>query len=287
MKKNFFKPIYIYFYIIAFLLTTFLYYGCFSGANSLKENELRVHFIDVGQGDASLIQFNSKSILIDAGPDENSSNLIKYLKSCKVETLDYVIATHPHEDHIGAMDEVLDKFKVNNFIMPKTSDSSKYFEDMANSLMKHNITPIEAKKGVNFLLNDKINCSIIAPNSSSYEDLNDYSAVLKLTYNDLSFLFTGDAEAISENEMINNNYNLNSQVLKVGHHGSNSSTSKNFLNKVKPKIAIISCAAANSYGHPSKEVLKSLSEFNAKILRTDREETIVLSSDGTNIFKLK
>ncbi|SHH79191.1 competence protein ComEC [Clostridium collagenovorans DSM 3089] len=287
MKKNFFKPIYIYFYITVFLLTTFLYYGCFSNANSLKEIELRVHFIDVGQGDASLIQFNNKSILIDAGPDENSSNLIKYLKSCKVETLDYVIATHPHEDHIGAMDEVLDKFKVNNFIMPKTSDSSKYFEDMANSLMKHNITPIEAKKGVNFLLNDKINCSIIAPNSSSYENLNDYSAVLKLTYNDLSFLFTGDAEAISENEMINNNYNLNSQILKVGHHGSNSSTSKNFLNNVKPKIAIISCAASNSYGHPSKEVLKYLSEFNVKILRTDREDTIVLSSDGTNIYKLK
>ncbi|MEG2353154.1 MAG: ComEC/Rec2 family competence protein [Clostridium sp.] len=275
------------FFIILCLILCTNATSCFSSVPSLNPNELRVHYIDVGQGDSQLIQFNNKTMLIDAGPDDKSSYILKYLRSNNVKTIDYIIATHPHEDHIGSMDEILNKFKVHRFYMPKVTEDSKSFDDMTIALDNSNAKVLEAKSGVNFNLDNEVTANILSPNSSNYEDLNNYSAVVKLNFKNTSFLFTGDAEELSENEILNTDYNICSQVLKVGHHGSNSSTSLEFLQGVNPAMAIISCGVGNSYGHPTEEILNRLKDLKIKTLRTDKEGTIIISSDGSNIYKLK
>lgn len=248
-------------------------------------NKLAVHYIDVGQGDSILIQLHGKNMLIDAGPTDSRNKLIKYLKKLKISKLDYVVETHPHEDHIGGMSKVLSTFTIGSFYAPRVTTQTKSFEDMVRALDKKNLKIHVVKPGMSFDFGGKANCTVLAPNSEKYTDLNNYSTVIKFNYGNNKFLFTGDAQKLSEDEMIKKDYDLSCDVLKVGHHGSRSSTSDEFLKLVTPKIAVISCGKGNDYGHPHKPTLDKLKNINVIIYRTDIDGTITLVSDGNKITK--
>jgi competence protein ComEC len=271
--------------LILFLLLSLS--SCESKATFSYNNKdhLLVHFIDVGQGDSILIQINEKNMLIDAGTSESTNYLIDYLKKQKISKFDYIIETHPHEDHIGAMSKIINKFKVGKFYAPKITTNTKAFDDMISSLKQKSLKIIIAKAGLNLNLGNNIKCEILAPNNISYKEVNNYSTVIKIDFGTTKFLFEGDAEKLSEDEMIAKGYNLSCDVLKLGHHGSRTATSDEFLKKTNPKIAIISCGLNNDYGHPHKPTLTKLNAINSKIYRTDKDGTIVLESDGTKISK--
>lgn len=250
--------------------------------NPNVKNQLKVHFIDVGQGDSVLIQNQNSAILIDGGTRESEDRLISYLNSQQIKTFDYVVATHPHEDHIGGLDRVIKDFDVKNIWMPKKSASTKVFKDLATEIKNKGLKAVQPNVGESIKVAD-ITITPLAPVKSSYDETNDWSIVLKVKYKDNSFLFTGDAESTSESDIIEAGLDLKSDILKLGHHGSSTSTSKNFLDKVNPKYAVISLGAGNSYGHPHIETLNALKSKNIPVYRTDKNGAIVATSDGNKI----
>ncbi len=246
--------------------------------------KLKVHFLDVGQADCILIQTPSgKNMLIDAGNNEDSNFITSYIKQNKINKLDVVVGTHPHEDHIGSMDEVISTFDIGSVYMPKISNNTKTFKNVLTAIKNKSLKVKTATAETKIEIDSQVKIEILAPNNSQYDDLNDYSAVIKLTFGKTSFMLDGDAETISESEMLAKGYNLKADVLKLGHHGSNSSTSASFLKAVSPKYAIISVGKGNDYGHPTKATLTKLKQSNISIFRTDENSTIIATSDGTTI----
>lgn len=243
-------------------------------------NNMKIHYIDVGQGDSELIQVDGKNILIDAGTSDNKA--LNYLKSIGITTLDYVIATHPHEDHIGAMDDVINNFNIGTFYAPQVTQTTKTFENMIDALKAKNLKITVPKTGDNIVVGNAT-LTFLAPNSATYEDLNNYSIVCKLKYGNTSFIFTGDAESVSESEILAKQLDIQANVLKIGHHGSTSSTTQAFLDKVNPQYAVISCGKDNDYGHPHKETIDKLNAKSIKIFRTDMNGTIIANSNGQTI----
>ncbi|MFO7296195.1 MAG: ComEC/Rec2 family competence protein [Clostridia bacterium] len=248
-------------------------------------HDLAVHFIDVGQADCILVTIKDAAMLIDAGNNEDSQLVVDYIKGRGITTLDYVIATHPHEDHIGGMDAVINGFEVKNIIMPRAESTTKTFEDVLEAISNKGLKITPAVPGTEYSLGEA-KFTILAPNSEAYEDTNDYSVVIKLQYGATSFLFTGDAGFESENEMLEKGYDLRADLLKVAHHGSKYSTSMKFLEAVQPKIAVISVGEDNDYGHPAPETIQRLRQAGAKIYRTDESGTIIATSDGKAIEML-
>jgi len=251
------------------------------------ENSIVTHFIDVGQGDCILIQVNNKNLLIDSGTSDSKYKLIRYLKRNNITKLDYVIATHPHEDHIGGMAKIIKTFDIGAFYAPKALSSTQVFVDMVMALRGKKLKINIAKPNISLNLGPNTSCTILSPNKTTYENTNNYSCVIKISYKNSTYLFTGDIENQAEQEIMANGYDLKSQVLKIGHHGSKTSSSQEFLNKVSPKIAIISCGTDNSYGHPHNETLDKLKKLNCIVYRTDLDKNIVLISDGTTIKKFE
>ena len=244
---------------------------------------LKVNYINVGQGDSILIQTpTGKNILIDGGKTDQTATVENYLHSAGVTTLDYVIATHADADHIGSLDSVIKDFNIGKVYMPNVTNTTYTFADLLTAMQSKNLTFNRAKAGGNLDLGTGIEADFVGPVKDSYTDANDYSAVLHLKYGSTSFLFTGDAETQSESDMIASGADLQSTVLKVGHHGSSSSTSEAFLKAVNPKYAVIS-VGPNSYGHPTEEVLNRLSQHGISVLRTDVSGSIVATSDGTDV----
>lgn len=284
----------LYKFISIIITFSLLITGCLnknstSSNTIIKENikdKLIIHYINVGQGDSELIQYKDKNMLIDSGPYSSKNTLIKYLKSAGIKKLDYVIVTHPHEDHIGNISDIIKEFEIGEFIAPKISSNSSTYSSMIKNLKSKKLKIIVAKPGYNVDLHSDLKCEILAPNNTIYDNINNYSVVNKLTYKNTSFLFTGDAENLSENEMIQKNYNLKANIIKLGHHGSNTASSNEFLKKVNPSVAIISCAKKNKYNHPSPETIKKLKKMNIKLYRTDIDGNIVLFTDGNEIKKL-
>lgn len=252
-------------------------------SSTVSDGILQVHFLDVGQADSALIVSpGGESILIDGGNNDDGPEVVSYLKSHGVKELSAIVATHPHEDHIGGLDSVLQSIPTKSVYMPNAPANTKTFEDFIASVKSSGAKKIQAKAGVSLNTSD-ITGLFLAPNNSSYEELNNYSAVLKVTYGKVSFLFEGDAEDISEAEMLQNGQNLNSTVLKVGHHGSQSSTTDGFLKAVSPKYAIISVGADNDYGHPTPVTLDRLAKAGVDVYRTDQSGTIVVTTDGESV----
>lgn len=243
---------------------------------------LKVHFIDVGQADSILIQYGNENMLIDAGNNDDENTLKNYINSLGIKEFKYVVGTHAHEDHIGSLDYIINSFKVGKVYFPKVSASTKTFENLLNAVNNKGMKFTIPTVGESFNLGDA-KCTILGPNGSTYTDANNYSIVIKLEYGSNSFLFTGDAEDVSEKEMLSSGLNLKSDVLKAGHHGSKSSTTDEFLNAVNPKYAVLSVGKDNDYGHPNKETLDKFSERKIKVYRTDESGTIVATSDGKNI----
>lgn len=244
--------------------------------------KLKVHFINVGQGDSILIQQGSSSMLVDAGSNAESLLVIKYISSQGITNFDYVIGTHPHEDHIGGLDYVINAFSISKIYMPKAQANTKTFEDVLTAISNKGMRITTPVQGDSFKLGDA-NVTILAPNGSNYNDLNNYSIVLKVKYGNTSFMLDGDAELLSESQMLSKGFNMEADVLKIGHHGSSSSTSETFLNKVNPKYAVISAGAGNSYGHPTEQTMSRLKDKGITVYRTDECGTIVVTSDGSSI----
>lgn len=245
------------------------------------QGDLKVHYIDVGQADSILIQQGKHSMLIDAGNNDDSTLVRDYIKKQGITTLDYVIGTHPHEDHIGGLDYVINAFNIGSIYMPKKTATTKTYKDVLSAIKAKGMGITEPKVGQTLQLGEA-KITILGP-SKIYDDANNCSIVLRLDFGANSFLFTGDAEEIAEKDMINANLNLKADVLKVGHHGSYTSSSSEFLNKVNPQYAVISVGKDNQYGHPHENILNRYKSLGCKIYRTDLNGTIIITSNGKEI----
>ncbi len=245
-----------------------------------KVNEnFSVSFIDVGQADSVLIRNGNYNMLIDAGNNEDGEKLVNYFKSLGIEEFTYVFATHPHEDHIGGMDDIINNFKIDNYYMSNKLSTTKTFMDVLDALDGRNLKYTVPNKGDTLKLGDA-NIKVIYPGDDK-SNINDSSIVLKITYGKNSFLLTGDATSNVERKIYNED--IKSDVLKVAHHGSSYSSTDVFLDRVKPYYAVISVGKNNIYNHPSNKTLEKLNKRNIKVYRTDLDGTITFTSDGENL----
>ena len=243
---------------------------------------LKVHFLDVGQGDSTFIELpNGETMLIDAAEKSESDKIVTYIFSQGYDTINYVIATHPHSDHIGGIPDILNNFIVDNFYMTSAANDTANYQDMLDAIVKNGAASHTSAAEDIIIDQPDLSAEIVAPKDIECDNLNDTSIVLKLSYKENVFLFTGDAEKYEEDNIWTN---IKCDVLKVGHHGSSTSTSKNFLKKTEPEYAVISCGLHNSYRHPSDKTLAALADKGIKTYRTDMQGTIVFTSDGENII---
>lgn len=245
-------------------------------------SKLFVHFIDVGQGDSTLLESAGEFVLIDAGEKDCGNAVVNYIKSRGAESLKYIIATHPHSDHVGGLATVIDSIDAENFITVETDQSTGTWLDVLDAVDQHDLNYIDAEPGATYSFGES-SFTILGPLSDSYSGYNNYSVVTKVECGDMRFMLTGDAETQSEREMVNSGADLSADVLKCGHHGSSTSSSAVFLKAVRPTYAIISCGANNEYGHPHQETLKKLSFLGCPVMRTDQLGTIIAVTDGKTV----
>lgn len=268
---------------IVIMAAALLYYvnaGAVRHSGEISGDDM-VHFIDVGQGDSILVESNGKYMLVDAGEEDKGSVVTRYLKDRGVNDIDYVVATHPHSDHIGGMDDVINGFDVKNIIMPDDYAGTKCFENMLDAVEENNVNAITGKAGYTFELGD-FKCNILGPVNIE-EDANNNSVVMKLVLGNDSILLTGDCSRGEEEDIINNNSDISADVIKVGHHGSSTSSSDEFIRKTDPEIAVISCGKDNDYGHPHKKTVETLNRYGVKVYRTDIDGSIVVKCSGNGI----
>lgn len=248
---------------------------------------LSVHFIDVGQGGCTLITSSFGNILYDCGEYENVENVKYYLYNLNIEKIDYLIASHPHTDHIGGMATIVNNFDVGKFYMPELDDedipTSSAYEKLLQALDRKNVESSYMKAGDSFMLGD-INCLALAPVKIIKGNVNCMSIILKVNYKDFSLLLTGDAEVKEETTVLDTDADLKSDILSIAHHGSKSSSSYEFLKAVNPDYAVISCGIDNKYNHPHKETIDKLNNLGIKYYRTDELSDIIFSTDGDKIY---
>ena len=235
--------------------------------------------IDGGQADSILIETSNQKMLIDAGNTEDGEKLVNYFKGLGINEFNYVIGTHAHEDHIGGMSDIINNFKVDRFLMPDVITTTKTFEDTLDALNSKSIKFETPSIGDTYSMDDAIIKVLYV--GTDEDNLNNDSIVLKMNYKNIKFLFMGDATTSVEKEIMNDD--LKADILKVGHHGSNTSTSSDFLKKVKPSYAIVSVGLNNTYNLPSSKIIDRLKKQNISVYRTDESGTINVTSDGDNI----
>ncbi len=245
-----------------------------------------MHFIDVGQGDCTFIAANGVTMLVDCGEYAVSSDVVSYLRSLGVGKLDYLIATHPHSDHMGGMARIIDTFDIGEVIIPHVPDeqlpTAVFFDKFLESCEAKKLGIREAGAG-DVLELGKARAMIIAPDGSFHEDVNNYSIGMLIDHGENSFLLTGDAEAEAEYSMLAGDRLKKVTLYKAGHHGSSYSSTTGFLDMIRPQTAVISCGADNAYGHPAESTIERLSSYTDKIYRTDISGNIVFESDGSNL----
>ncbi len=284
MKKNNLKK-----YVILILLLSSFFYTFFSYVQKnffqVSNHNLQFHFIDVGQGDSSLIITpKGKTILIDAGDEAHAKKVVSYVREQGIEKLDLVIATHPDADHIGGMDKVIKNFDIDVFAMPDVSAKTNQYKQIQRELKAKKMKATRLYQGDEVQIDDSLDFEILSPvKGKKYDDTNEYSIVAKIVYKDTSFILMGDATMENEVDIINNVPDIDIDVLKLGHHGSSTSSSDYFITKTSPKIAIISCGKNNKYGHPHQEVMRVLKKHGVTPYRTDEMGDIVITSDGKEI----
>ncbi len=250
-----------------------------TSTSSEVTGNLTVDFIDVGQADSILITNNNESMLIDAGNNEDGEDIVKYLENKGIKKLNYVVGTHPHEDHIGGLDDVINSdIQIENILMPKITTTTKTFEDVLDAIENKGLTVEAPSKGYEFKIGEA-NCKVMTDSIIDKDNLNISSIVIRLTFGNNSFLFMGDSEEENEKTISW----PKTDVLKVGHHGSNTSSSEKFLNEVSPKYAVIMAGEGNSYGLPKDEIVKRIESLGTTIYRTDKNGTIEMISDGNEI----
>lgn len=246
------------------------------------DSSLEVHFIDVGQADATLILCDEQAMLIDGGNVEDSDLIVAYLQKLEVSYLDYVVCTHAHEDHVGGLSGALHYAEAGQVFCPVTSYDSTAFENFANAVSAQDLELCQPEVGEIRSLGSAT-WQILGP-QRAYENTNDTSIALRLVYGQTSFLFTGDAEWEAEHDIVEARYDLSSTVLQVGHHGSDTSSAYVFLREVMPAYAVISVGQDNSYGHPSEATLSRLRDVGATVYRTDLQGDILCISDGEEVY---
>lgn len=254
----------------------------------LADGELEAHFIDVGQGDSILLRSDRTAILIDSGTNDSEEILRRYLRAFGVKTLDCFICTHPHEDHIGGSDMIIDSFEVDRLMLCGSDSASYSLKKLLDKANRRGVELLVPEYGAKYTIGD-ISFRVLAPSPGLDTASNDGSIVVRVEWGETSFLLAGDAELDSESAMLADfpAQELDSTLLKVGHHGSNTSSGDGFLAAVSPEWAVISCGRDNDYGHPHREVLNRLEEYGVPedhILRTDKNGSIVFISDGSELY---
>lgn len=288
IKRNFFEILII---LLAFLIINNQdkIKNLFNQNNNQNQNDyintnndlLKVHYLDVDQGDSIFVELpNNETMLIDAAESYQSENIINYLKNLNYQKIDYVIGTHPHTDHIGGLKDIINTFEIGKIYMPKVVSTTKTYESLLMAIKDKNLKINTAKAGTSIIDTDALKINILAPNNSIYTELNNYSVVTKITYGTTKFLFMGDSEKLIENEI---KENVTADVIKIGHHGSNTSSSIDFIKKVNAKYGIISVGLNNKYNLPKEETITNWENSGTKIYLTSTNGTIRASSDGTNI----
>lgn len=247
-----------------------------------QDGEMQVHFLDVGQGDSILIECDGEYMLIDAGENNKGQLVTDYIKNRGITKLNYVIGTHPHSDHIGGLDTVIESMNIDKVIMPNKSTNTKTFEDVLIAVKNKGLKVTAAIAGDTYKIGGG-EFTIISPDKDYGDELNNWSVVLKLTYGNTNFILTGDAEKEAEQSLCNADIDLKADVLKLGHHGSSTSGSEEFLEAVTPTYGVISCGKDNSYGHPHRETMDKINKYDITVYRTDMQGTVTAVSDGDNI----
>ena len=268
-------------------------YDFFNYDLSIDENEpepvpeLVSHYIDVGQGDSTFIELpDGSTMLIDAGVTDMGDSVANYIRNLGYDRIDYVIATHPHSDHIGGMRRVINSLDVGAIYMPRAETDTYTYEKLLKAIKDKGLKIRTAKAGVNIVnsTDPEFTVDIIAPVKQNYEDLNNASAVIKICYGDVSFLYTGDAEEISEKDILASGADVSAEIVKVGHHGSYKASCKEFVEAVGADYGIISCGKNNDYGHPHKKAVDRWEKTGTTLLRTDQCGTITVSTDGMSYY---
>lgn len=244
---------------------------------------LQVHFIDVGQGDCTLITCKNEAMLIDGGENDMGTYVQNYLQKQGITKLKYVIGTHPDSDHICGLDVVIYKFECTNILLSECTKATRTYEDVISSINAKGYNITYPKLGDVYTLGDAIFTVITDKDNDYGENANNYSIGIRLVYGNNSFLFTGDGEEKAENDILSNYTDIKSDVYKLGHHGSSTSNTEAFLNAVSPEYTVISCGEANEYGHPHAEVMNRLRAMGVKVFRTDEQGTIIATSDGNTV----
>lgn len=262
--------------------------GLYDEPISYNIDATTIHFIDVGQGQCVLICSDGHNMLIDGGEKEYSSKIVSYIENLDIDKLDYVIATHPHSDHIGGLSGVIEHFEVDEIIAPMIPDTlvptSNSYYDFLNAVKKNGKGMSKAIAGEIYNLGDS-QFEIIAPLSEESDDLNNYSVVCVFKYGENTALFGGDASEYEENDILKSGADIDVDLLNVFHHGSSSSSGKEFLYNVSPEYCVIMCGADNSYGHPNKSTIERLEVYTDNIYRTDLQGTIICEMDGNGNYR--
>lgn len=251
----------------------------------IVEGKLEMHTIDVGQGDSILFLQGDKVMLVDCGPRAEGETVVNYLEELGIEKIDILIGTHPHEDHMGGMAEVINEFEIGVLYTSDFQDedvTTTYYMNFLEAVEEKNAN-WEIKKSEDEFTFGEADVTVLAPEKDEYDNANNYSMALMVSFGETDIMLTGDAEKQIEEEILDLNYDIECEIFKAAHHGSDTSNTEEFLEEVNPEYVVISAGYENSYNHPMKSVMKRFKSLNATIYRTDESGSIVMTTDGTNI----